>query len=68
MNHAPRFCARPGAHPDMFLALSGVSIPQQKSASANKTGKCEWFGDLKARYILSVSSEMHTNQRNLEKY
>lgn len=34
--HAPRFCARPGAHPDIFLALSGESIPQQKSASARK--------------------------------
>lgn len=43
MKHAPRFCARPGAHPEMFLALSGVSIPQQKSASANKTGKCKWL-------------------------
>lgn len=34
--NAPRFCARPGSHPDTFLAISGVSIPQQKSASAKK--------------------------------
>lgn len=37
---APRFCARPGSQPDIFLAFSGVSIPQQKSASANEIGNC----------------------------
>lgn len=44
--NAPRFCARPGSQPDTFLAFSGVSIPQQKSASANKIGNCTnniWF-------------------------
>lgn len=49
--HAPRFCARPGAHPDMFFALSGVSMPQQKSASAKHK---HWWWVMLDRWMYST--------------